>query len=57
MGDFLYLVDCLAGPALPPDPTDPVTSSDCLGAFDFDFDADVDLADFGVFQASFTGSI
>jgi hypothetical protein len=33
-----------------------MTPQECLDAFDFDTDADLDLADFTVFQAAFTGN-
>ena len=56
LADFLAFTDCLAGPALVPAPTSPVTPSDCLSVFDFDFDADADLDDFAVLQPAFTGS-
>jgi hypothetical protein len=44
--DFAVLVDCLAGPGVPPAPTTPTAMGmDCLAAFDRDDDADVDLRD------------
>jgi hypothetical protein len=56
LDDYEYLPDCTAGPDTTPIPPGPVTAQDCLDAFDFDIDADVDLADFGSFQEAFTGS-
>ena len=52
--DYMSFVDCMAGPDVPPSPQEPLSSEDhCLGAFDFDEDSDVDLDDFGGFQAYF----
>ena len=52
--DYVSFVDCMAGPDVPPNPQEPLSSEDhCLGAFDFDEDSDVDLDDFGGFQAYF----
>jgi len=50
LDDFARFPDCLAGPGATPDPPDPFSTEDCLGAFDFDADVDVDLDDFGPFQ-------
>jgi hypothetical protein len=48
--DYASFYDCMNGPNVMPAPTSPTTATDCLAAFDFDEDADVDLADFGDFQ-------
>ena len=40
------LADCLAGPERLSDPLQPLTPDDCLAAFDFDDDGDVDLAEY-----------
>ncbi len=45
--DYVSFFDCAAGPGLLPDPLAPITSQQCLDAFDFDHDNDVDLRDFG----------
>ena len=45
----------LAGPQATPDPDPPHCVDACLAAFDFEFDNDVDLRDFGGFQAVFDG--
>ncbi len=55
LGDFITHIDCLAGPATSPAPTDPVTPAECLATFDFDFDTDVDTVDYAAFQPTFTG--
>jgi formylglycine-generating enzyme required for sulfatase activity len=52
--DYVGIEGCLGGPNLSPSPTPPVTLSNCLQAFDFDLDADVDLRDFGYFETLFT---
>ena len=46
---------CLFGPSTLPVPPDLMTTQDCLDAFDFDSDGDVDLGDFQVMQERFTG--
>jgi len=47
LDDYAAFVDCAAGPNQPPAPSLPgITFSDCLDAFDADFDRDVDLPDF-----------
>ena len=56
LDDYALFSDCLNGPDSWPDPTPPTTPQDCLDAFNFDADFDVDLADFAGFQAVFTGS-
>lgn len=45
--DFVYVADCLSGPAVWP-------GDDCACA-DIDDDGDADLADFAQFQRAFTG--
>ena len=51
LGDFEALADCMAGPNATPNPTLPgVTAQNCLDAFDFDEDSDVDLQDSAAFQ-------
>ncbi|UCE62215.1 MAG: DUF3466 family protein [Phycisphaerales bacterium] len=47
---------CMDGPGIPPQPPEPLTTELCLGAFDFDGDDDVDVADFGRFVTLFGGS-
>jgi hypothetical protein len=54
--DYLSFADCLAGPEVPPAPPGPLTPQECLDAFDFDADADVDLMDAAGFTLAFTGS-
>ncbi len=52
--DYALFQDCMAGPASTPAPTQPgIVVQDCLAAFDFDADSDVDLADFSAFERSF----
>jgi hypothetical protein len=51
--DHAAFADCLAGPNVTPSPTSPRTSQECLGAFDTDSDADVDVSDFSTFQIAF----
>ncbi|HNQ21842.1 MAG TPA: hypothetical protein PKK06_01985 [Phycisphaerae bacterium] len=53
LDDYTLLEDCLAGPAVTPQPV-LTTVGNCLGSFDFDLDADVDLADVGAFAGVFT---
>ncbi|MCB9866630.1 MAG: hypothetical protein H6816_08365 [Phycisphaerales bacterium] len=55
LADHAAWHDCFAGPGATPDPTAPRTVQDCLDAFDFDGDTDVDLADFGDFAATYDG--
>ncbi len=51
LADYVVFADCLAGPGVPPAPTQPgVTPAACLAHFDFDHDSDVDVRDFGPFQ-------
>ncbi len=52
--DYASFADCAAGPDLLPDPPAPITSQQCLDAFDFDNDLDVDMADFGGLQSAFS---
>ncbi|MCP4251742.1 MAG: hypothetical protein GY778_32320 [bacterium] len=54
LDDFAALADCLAGPGVPPDPSDAACAGACLAAFDFDNDSAVDLGDFGRFQVALT---
>ena len=51
LGDYSYFETCLSlsGPG-----TDPQIQ-ECIDAFDFGPDGDIDLADFGGFQVAFTG--
>ena len=51
LDDFAELPGCLSSPWQAPDFVMP--SQDCLDAFDFDADTDVDLADFAAFQPVF----
>lgn len=51
--DVAAFVDCMAGPDALPNPTSPALPEDCLSAFDFDLDNDVDLADHAELQAAF----
>ena len=55
LDDYSGLFDCLAGPAIAPSPTCPITPQGCLNAFDFDDDTDVDLFDFAMFTIAFDG--
>jgi len=53
LDDHALFADCMAGPGEPPAPS--LTSvSNCLTAFDFNEDDDVDAADFLVLQTAFT---
>ena len=55
--DYTALVECMAGEGVLPGPDDPAVTTcevECLNAFDFDEDRDVDLMDFACFQASIT---
>ena len=52
--DYTALVSCLAGPDTPPDPPVAECAGMCLEAFDGDEDGDVDLADFGAMEQTFT---
>jgi hypothetical protein len=55
LDDYAVFTACLAGPEVSPNPSPPVSQSECQGVFDLDHDADVDLADFSIFSLSFTG--
>ncbi len=50
LDDYAAFADCMAGPGQTPDPTPPALPEQCLETFDFDFDNDVDAADFAEFQ-------
>ncbi len=50
LDDYAAFADCMAGPDEAPDPTPPALPERCLETFDFDFDDDVDAADFAEFQ-------
>jgi len=53
LGDWPAFAECLAGTAQSPAPNEPALTTceiDCLNAFDFDDDLDVDLADYAGFQ-------
>ena len=55
LADFEAFAECLSGPGTRPAPGDPEITTcevDCLNAFDFDLDRDVDLADFVDLQAA-----
>ncbi len=52
MDDYQFFGDCLAGPEVPPTPTDAECINLCLDAFDDDADGDVDLEDFSAFRLS-----
>ena len=54
--DYATFYDCMNGPMALPMPTPPRSADDCLEAFDFDYDEDVDLGDFGVWAEAFVGS-
>lgn len=49
--DFAVLVECLAGPDAVPLPPPPFSLEECLDAFDFGEDGDIDLRDFAEFRA------
>ncbi len=48
--DFAHAASCLSGPGAWPTPPAPATGDECLWGADFDGDADVDMADFAVWQ-------
>jgi hypothetical protein len=48
--DFAAAVECLAGPGTPVSPPPPWTVEECLAAFDFDEDGDIDLRDYADFR-------
>ena len=52
LNDFAVFADCLAGPGASPAPMQ-TRLKNCLVVFDVDLDFDVDLGDFGAFQAAF----
>jgi hypothetical protein len=56
LDDYAALVVCLDGPGVIPNPDDPGITTcevECLNAFDFDHDRDVDLRDVAEFQQVF----
>ena len=53
--DYAALADCMSGPGAWPDPTPPVTANECLQAFDFDGDDDLDMHDWVSFLNVFQG--
>jgi hypothetical protein len=55
LGDFSVLAECLSGPQVIPDTEPPPSAEECLQAFDFDLDQDVDLHDWATFSIGFTG--
>ena len=55
--DHDALAECLAGPNQTPAPSDPLITTcevDCINAFDFDDDLDVDMEDYAQFMVVFT---
>ncbi|MHC4697118.1 MAG: DUF11 domain-containing protein, partial [Planctomycetota bacterium] len=52
--DHAPFADCLSGPGVPPSPTPPTTTEQCLSAFDLELDNDVDLREFRMLQLSFS---
>jgi len=56
LSDYEVFFDCMSGPDVEPDPMPPVTPQECLEAFDFDDDGDIDHGDFAGFQGAFSGS-
>jgi hypothetical protein len=55
--DWTALAECMAGPEVLPEPDDPEITTcvvECLNAFDFDVDGDVDIVDVGVFTQLFS---
>jgi hypothetical protein len=55
IADFEAFAECLGGPAVMPSPDPPPSGEECLQAFDFNLDQDVDLHDFAAFSIGFTG--
>jgi hypothetical protein len=53
LDDLLMFTDCLSGPGISPAGGPTFSVADCLNAFDFDDDVDVDVQDFGDFQMLF----
>lgn len=49
LADFAGFVDCMAGPGAAVSPTPPTSAQQCLTAFDFDTDDDVDSLDLSAF--------
>ena len=56
LGDHAAFTQCAAGPGVVPNPPAPITAQQCLDAFDFDNDLDVDLFDFTNFSKMIAGS-
>ena len=54
LDDFTALAEAVAGPNVPPDPSDPACVDVCLDAFDTEPDGDLDLWDFAAFQRAST---
>lgn len=57
LDDHALFPECMAGPDALPTPATWPSLEDCLRAFDFDADVDVDAKDFGGFQRAFTGPL
>ena len=55
LDDFEMFAACLAGPNALPSPAPPLSTEQCLCAFDFDGDDDVDACDFAGFTRLFSG--
>jgi photosystem II stability/assembly factor-like uncharacterized protein len=53
--DFARFPECHGPPGVTPNPEAPLTTEDCLLAYDTDSDGDVDLTDYRTFQSAFTG--
>ncbi len=56
LNDYAGFVECMNGPGVLPSPSSPLTTNDCVIAFDSDADNDVDSADANAFMQDFTGS-
>lgn len=55
--DADVFIAAMNGPGQPPTTPPPYTADECLAAFDFDADEDLDLGDFAGFQIAFTGDV
>lgn len=53
LADYSSFEDCLAGPAMSPDPIGVLTSEECMATYDFDLDGDIDGKDFAALQVLF----